>query len=307
MGTTMSAAEFKDQGNKHLKAEEFDKAIECYTKAIELNPNEHTYYSNRSAAYLSKGDGQTALYDAIKCVDVKPDWPKGHARKGAALHALKQYTEAKQAYEEGLKLDPNDPGCLSGVKEVQKILSAPAGSGGGALGGLFNQQMLSKLATHPKFGPKLADPTFKMKLQMMQTNPQMMMQDPEMMEVLSALIGVGGAGDDDDDKTYTPPPPKPAAKEEPKKPAEPDYSNMTEEEKAEAQKKQKAIEAKDKGNAFYKEKKFDDALSAYDEAMEIDPTNIMIRNNKAAVYIELNETDKAIQICKDAIEYAKEN
>ena len=167
---------------------------------------------------------------------------------------------------------------------------------------IFNQQMLSKLATHPKFGPKLADPTFKMKLQMMQTNPQMMMQDPEMMEVLSAIIGLG-EGDGPSgapSSTPTPPPPKPAAKEQPKKPAEPDYSNMTEEEKAEAKKKQKAIEAKDKGNAFYKEKKFDEALSAYDEAMEIDPTNIMIRNNKAAVYIELNETDKAIQICKDA-------
>lgn len=145
---------------------------------------------------------------------------------------------------------------------------------------------------------------------MMQTNPQMMMQDPEMMEVLSAIIGVDGDGDGPSTPSFTPsapPPSKPATKEQPKKTAEPDYSNMTDEEKAAAQKKQKAIEAKDKGNAFYKEKKFDEALSAYDEAMEIDPTNIMIRNNKAAVYIEMNETDKAIQICQDAIEYAKEN
>ena len=87
----MSAAELKDQGNKHLKAEEFDKAIECYTQAIKLSPDEHTFYSNRSAAYLSKGDAQNALYDAIKCIDVKSDWPKGYARKGAALHSLKQY------------------------------------------------------------------------------------------------------------------------------------------------------------------------------------------------------------------------
>lgn len=302
----MSATEFKDQGNKHLKAEEFDEAIECYTKAIQLNPEEHTFYSNRSAAYLSKGDAQTALYDAIKCCDVKSDWAKGHARKGAALHALKQYAEAKDAYEDGLKISPNDPGCLSGVKEVQKILSAPPGGGmGGGMGGLFNQQMLSKLATHPKFGPKLADPAFKMKLQMMQTNPQMMMQDPEMMEVLTAIIGLSGDGSEDSPAPT--PPPKPAAKEEPKKSSVPDYSSMTEEEKAEAQKRQKSIEAKDKGNAFYKEKKFDEALSAYNEGIDIDSSNVMIRNNKAAVYIEMGETDKAIEICKEAIEYAKEN
>jgi len=82
---------------------------------------------------------------------------------------------------------------------------------------------------------------------------------------------------------------------------------MTEEEKAEAQKRQKSIEAKDKGNAFYKEKKFDEALSAYNEGIDIDSSNVMIRNNKAAVYIEMGETDKAIEICKEAIEYAKEN
>ena len=144
-----------------------------------------------------------------------------------------------------------------------------------------------------------------MKLQMMQTNPQMMMQDPEMMEVLTAIIGLSGDGSEDS-PAPTPPPPKPAAKEEPKKSSVPDYSSMTEEEKAEAQKRQKSIEAKDKGNAFYKEKKFDEALSAYNEGIDIDSSNVMIRNNKAAVYIEMGETDKAIEICK-AIEYAKEN
>ena len=135
------------------------------------------FYSNRSAAYLSKGDAQTALYDAVKCIDLKCDWPKGYSRKGAALHALKRYDDAKAAYQEGLAIAPQDAGCLAGVKEVDKILSASAaGPPGGGLGGLFAPQMLAKLAGHPKFGPKLADPTFKMKLQMMQSNPQMMMQ-----------------------------------------------------------------------------------------------------------------------------------
>ena len=100
----MSAAEFKDKGNAHLKAYEFDQAIECYSKAIELDPNDHVFYSNRSAAYLSKGDAQTALYDSVKCVDIKKDWPRGYSRKGAALHALKRYDEAIEAYEEGLKV-----------------------------------------------------------------------------------------------------------------------------------------------------------------------------------------------------------
>ena len=52
----MQASDYKAQGNKHLQAKEFDQAIESYSKAIELNPNDHVFYSNRSAAYLSKGN-----------------------------------------------------------------------------------------------------------------------------------------------------------------------------------------------------------------------------------------------------------
>ena len=55
---------------------------------------------------------------------------------------------------------------------------------------------------------------------------------------------------------------------------------FAEEEKEEMARKKRAVEAKDKGNALYKSKQFTEALSAYDEALEIDPQNVMIRNNK---------------------------
>ena len=52
------------------------------------------FYSNRSAAYLQKGDADSALKDAESCIAAKPDWAKGYNRKGCAQHALKQYDEA---------------------------------------------------------------------------------------------------------------------------------------------------------------------------------------------------------------------
>ena len=146
--------------------------------------------------------------------------------------------------------------------------------------------MLTKLAGHPKFGPKLADPTFMAKIQMMQKNPQLLMQDPEMMEVFQVLIGgMGGPGDEDSGNDFPPPSYKPS---EPSKPKGPVLNSA-----------QKAsMEAKEKGNAFYKAKQFDEALAAYDEAIQADPENIMIENNKAACYIEMGDTVKAIEICE---------
>lgn len=58
-----TAKEFKDQGNAFLSAKKFPEAIEAYSKAIELDPTDHVFYSNRSAAYLSAGDAEMALED----------------------------------------------------------------------------------------------------------------------------------------------------------------------------------------------------------------------------------------------------
>lgn len=46
------ANEIKDRGNKHVKLGEYMKAIEAYTQAIDLYPDDAVYYSNRALCYL---------------------------------------------------------------------------------------------------------------------------------------------------------------------------------------------------------------------------------------------------------------
>jgi stress-induced-phosphoprotein 1 len=285
-----TAAEFKNIGNGHLQKGEFDEAIAAYTKAIELNGSDHVFYSNRSAAYLSKGDAANALIDAEKCVEVKGDWPKGYSRKGAALHALKRYDDAAAAYQTGLAIAPSDAGLQSGLAEVQKAQAASAGGGF-----QFPPQLLAKLATHPKFGPKMKDPAFLQKLGMIQSNPALMMQDPEMMEILQLMIGdvAGEAGAGAAAPTPQPYTPAPAATSKPvPAPAAP----LT-----------PAQEAKNRGNVHYKAKEFQEALACYDEAIALEPENALFLNNKAAVYIELGEIDTALETCQRAIEIGRAN
>lgn len=220
---------------------------------------------------------------------------------GAALHALKRYDEAIKVYESGLQIAPNDSGLKGGLAEVQKAKENHTTPGFDNGGGLFGPQMIAKLAGHPKFGPKLGDPAFMMKLQMAQKNPQLMMSDPEMMEVLQAILGSFGAGEEE-----VPPPrsSSPYKRKEAPPEAHP-VVELTEEEKQEKDMKDRAAAAKEKGNTLYKEKKFTEALAAYDEALTIDPSNLMIYNNKAAVYIEMNECHTAIQTCESIFEKAR--
>jgi tetratricopeptide (TPR) repeat protein len=100
-----------------------------FTEAIEIEPTNHILYSNRSAAYASKKDYQHALEDATKTTELKPDWAKGWGRKGAALHGLGDLVGANDAYEEGLKIDPNNAQNKSGLASVKRAIEAEAKAG----------------------------------------------------------------------------------------------------------------------------------------------------------------------------------
>merc|ERR1740124_504453 len=116
----VSSADFKAKGNTALQAKNFSEAIEHYTSAINIDGANHVYYSNRSAAYLSKGDGLNALEDANSCIGLKPKFAKGYSWKGAALHELKRYNDSISAYEAGLVECPGDKGISSGLDSVKK-------------------------------------------------------------------------------------------------------------------------------------------------------------------------------------------
>lgn len=289
-------------GNKFLAGKQYAEAIEQYDKAIALNANDHTYFSNRSMAHLYNGSFDLAAADGDKCISLKPDFLKGYLRKGQALTKAGNFDEAKEALAAGLKIDSSDKALNDAMADVERAANAPPAGGG--LGGLFGPQMLAKLAGHPKFGPKLADPVFQTKLQMMQSNPQAMLSDPEMMEVLQAVLGAGPEGAFAGSEEASAPS-APAAPQ-PKKAPEPEPV-LTPEEQAKQEVKKRALEAKDRGNKLYKERKFDEAIAAYDEAFGIDGTNMMFMNNKAAVYVEMGQTEKAIEICNEALEVGKAN
>lgn len=58
------AATLKDQGNKAFAAKDYNKAIELFSQAIDLDKTNHVLYSNRSAAKAGLKDWAGALEDA---------------------------------------------------------------------------------------------------------------------------------------------------------------------------------------------------------------------------------------------------
>ncbi|KAG5971421.1 hypothetical protein E4U55_001228 [Claviceps digitariae] len=314
-----SADELKALGNKAIAEKNFDAAIDNFTQAIALQPENHILYSNRSAAYASKKEWDNALQDAEKTTQLKPDWAKGWGRKGAALHGKGDLVGANDAYEEGLKHDANNAQLKSGLASVEKAMQHEAGGMGGGFGGdptgglgqMFNDpNMIQKLANNPKTSSYLADPSFMAKLQQMQRNPgnpQDLFSDPRMIQVLGVLMGVDMEMRDSDPRdtnmTDAPEPtkPEPAAKKAPQPESEPEPEPIDEEALEKKKKKEEAEKEKMLGTENYKKRQFDEAIEHYSKAWEIFQ-DITYLNNLGAAYFEKGDYEKCIEACTKAVE-----
>merc|ERR1719203_1988802 len=97
-------------------------------------------------------------------------------------------------------------------------------------------------------------------------------------------------------KVATPPPPEPELTEEEKA------------QKAEAERVEKeAISHKEKGNAFYKAKKFEEAVAEYKKAQSLDAKKASYVLNESAALFMLQQWDETIACCQRAIRVSEEN
>ncbi|KAJ7814106.1 putative stress-induced protein STI1 [Mycena olivaceomarginata] len=173
------AEQKKQTGNQLMSSKQYDKAIEAYTQAITLDPTNAIYYSNRAAAHSSKGDHPLRY----------PKFVKAYHRLGHAQYSLTDFRASADAFERGLKLDPNNAGLKSGLdnskarivpedEDVPPLIpdaaTTPSARGaGGAPGGMGG--MADLLAGMGGGGGGMPD------IASLMQNPQMMAMAQQMM------------------------------------------------------------------------------------------------------------------------------
>ncbi|KAK0465437.1 putative stress-induced protein STI1 [Desarmillaria tabescens] len=108
------AEKLKQAGNSQMTAKKYEEAIASYTEAIALDPVNPIYYSNRAAAHSSKGDHLSAVGDAENAITVDPKYVKSYHRH--AQYALLDYKAAADAFERGLKIEPNNVSLKTGLQ-----------------------------------------------------------------------------------------------------------------------------------------------------------------------------------------------
>lgn len=112
---TKKSASLTEKGIKLVQEGQYAQAVSMFTEAIRCDPKDYRFFGNRSYCYYCLEQYPQALADAERSIQMAPDWPKGHFRKGSALMGMKRYSEAEKAMEQVLKLDKD---CEEAVNDL---------------------------------------------------------------------------------------------------------------------------------------------------------------------------------------------
>ena len=124
------AQKMKQEGNDAYKKKDFSTALSKYGKAVDLDPNEITYYLNTAAVHFEMKNYTECVSTCNKAIDVgrenRADFKhiaKALARMGNAYRKSGDLKNAKMAYEKALTehRTPDYKLCLSEIEvELRK-------------------------------------------------------------------------------------------------------------------------------------------------------------------------------------------
>ncbi|EAW08145.1 DnaJ and TPR domain protein [Aspergillus clavatus NRRL 1] len=302
-GSVAEADSFKLAGNKFFKDGNYNRAIEEFTKAIEINPSSSVYLSNRAAAYLSANRYLEALEDAERALELDPTNSKIMYRLARILTALGRPAEALEVLSRvqppASVTDRAAPEkMLRFVKQAEEILAEDRGVSMVVFCLDQARQLLGRGVKEPRKWSLLgAEAQLKMgnenslrkaqdiAISMLRENNQ----DPDALMIRARAFY--GLGDSDQALKLL----KMCLG------LDPDMKSAI----RLLRTVQKLTRTKEEGNNAFKARDYRKAIELWSEALAVDPQNkdmnAKILQNRAQAYINLKEYDNAINDCSEAL------
>lgn len=118
----------KDRGTAAYKKRDFAAAIDAYSKAIEIDPDNMSFLTNRAAAKLESGDIQGSIDDCKKVIadnserQLRTDFKiiaRAYGRMGNAYLKMDDYDNAIKSFEKSL-LEYSDPKVTRTLRDAER-------------------------------------------------------------------------------------------------------------------------------------------------------------------------------------------
>nr|AGN32983.1 hypothetical protein [Trypanosoma rangeli] len=210
----MSAEEIKNKGNELMGLSKYKEAIAYYTKAIEMEPENHVFFANRAAAHTHLKDYNSAIIDCEHAIALSPNYSKAYSRLGTALFYQEKYTRAADAFAKACELEPTNERYKEDLKQAEEKVklvgsarTGAANTGGFPLaGGMPDFAQISQMMSNPQFVEAatrmMQNPQFSQLVAGMASRFGDGASNPE--ELLQALGSMSGSGLNDDGTIQTP-------------------------------------------------------------------------------------------------------
>ncbi|KAH4345883.1 hypothetical protein HBH98_117050 [Parastagonospora nodorum] len=300
---TIDAEEYKAAGNKFFKIKDYPAAIKEYSRAIEADPNNATYYSNRAAAYISANRFYEALEDCKMADELDPDNMKILLRLGRVYTSLGRSDEAVHVYNQINATAKDMQPALSMQKHLrtaEETSRKENGSGSMVIYALNEAEkglgigvdkprkwQLMRGEAHLKMGnPNALGEAQNVVMSILRNNNQ----DPDALVLRGRILYAQGENDKALQHF------RQALSCDPDFKAAVKYLRMV----------QKLERMKSEGNASFKAGRYQEAVNTYTEALAVDPlnknTNSKILQNRALCNSRLKQWKAAVADCDKALE-----
>ncbi|KAK5131338.1 hypothetical protein LTR08_001004 [Meristemomyces frigidus] len=120
------AVAMKNKGNDAFRHMDWPAAIEFYTKAIELNDHEPSFYTNRAQANIKLEAYGYAVADATKAIEIDPTFAKAYYRRAVANTSILKHSDAIHDWKMVVRRNPSDKLAKSQYEACQKMVKRDA-------------------------------------------------------------------------------------------------------------------------------------------------------------------------------------
>jgi serine/threonine-protein kinase len=115
-----ASKDFYRQGEKFFNQRRYDKAIEAYTKAIELNPNDSWFYNNRGTIYHLTSEFEKAIADYTKAAELNPTHFSAYHNRGLVYQEIGNTELATADFRKALELAPDNKPAKESLEKILK-------------------------------------------------------------------------------------------------------------------------------------------------------------------------------------------
>ena len=97
------------EADRYLEEQNYEEAIKCYTKIIEIDPNHKYAHNDRGVYYYRLDRYKEAINNYNKVIELDPIDPYVYYNRGLSYYKLEKYDEAIIDYNKAIALDPTAP------------------------------------------------------------------------------------------------------------------------------------------------------------------------------------------------------